>query len=102
MGVDISSKLIVGLEYKDIKSWIDTQLELEEYAFKCAEDVLEYYNLEYASPFYDSSPKNWFIGFRVKGYDTPEIVYEHILVAAVKFKLLIGKDGIVNATHHVY
>lgn len=40
MGVDISSKLLVGLEYKDIKSWIDTQLELEEYYFKCPEGYL--------------------------------------------------------------
>lgn len=98
MGIDISAKLMAGLEYKDIEPWIKEQSELLE----CDEsEVIDRY-FDYASPWYDSDMEYWFIGIECRNYDSLESMSESIKAAADKFYILTSLTPVINATPHVY
>lgn len=71
MGIDIDSKLIVGCSYQELEPFFEQIIELgetkEHYALSDANEVIEQY-FDYASPYYDSPPTEWFIGFEVENY----------------------------------
>ena len=52
MGIDISAKLIYGLNYSDLPEEI-----LEE-----VNEMLDNGELEYASPYYDAPREEWIVG----------------------------------------
>lgn len=98
MSVDVSAKLMVGREYGDLKEWIKEKAKENE----CDEyEVIEDY-FEYASPWYDSGRKNWFIGFEAKRYGKFEDVDYSVRIAVNKFEKLTGLEPIIYATQHVY
>lgn len=102
MSIDISSKLLVGLKYKDIKDWLENKLEDEDTESEDIYDLIEELGFEYASPWYDSDIDSWFIGIPCTEYGDCSVVIEDIESAVDQFKKLTGLDPIVNATQHVY
>lgn len=53
MGMDISSKLMVGLSYKHLCEKVDKEM---------LDELLDDGDLDYASPHYDSPRQLWFVG----------------------------------------
>lgn len=102
MSIDVSSKLLVGLEYKDIKDWLENKLEDENTESGDVYELIEELGFEYASPWYDSPVGNWFIGIPCTDYGNPTTVVEDIESAVRQFKALTGLTPIVNAIQHVY
>lgn len=102
MGIDIESKLLVGVEYKDIKDWLENKLRDENTESEDIYELIEELGFEYASPWFDSDIGNWFIGIPCTEYGSPSTVIEDIESAVRQFKALTAIDPIVNATQHVY
>jgi hypothetical protein len=99
MGIDISAKLMVGLEYSDLKDWIQNKIESGDYEDE--QEVIEEY-FEYASPYYDAPMQSWFLGIEAWDYGTVEEVMKSINEAITSFREITGLDPIINATQHVY
>lgn len=98
MGMDISSKLLYGMNYSElVEKLTDEQIEQ-------LEGDLDYDEIEYASPYYDSPRERWFVGIELEDGFT----YEHLFVFADKleeaekeFKNRFGVTGAVRACKHV-
>lgn len=58
MGIDVSAKLIYGFMYS----------ELPEEVLEQVDELLDNYEVEYASPYYDSSKSEWIVGFELPAY----------------------------------
>ena len=58
MGIDISAKLIYGLNYSDLPEEI-----LEE-----VDEMLDNGELEYASPYYDAPRDRWIVGVEIPAW----------------------------------
>lgn len=103
MGIDIESKLLVGLPYHEMEDWINCKISESNGNLECVTDVLEYYNLEYSSPWYDSQPSNWFIGVGAKDFGDVEVIVGSLRSSAKKFTEVTGKASpIVSSSQHVY
>lgn len=101
MGIDISSKLIVGLHFDDMAEWLEERMDEE--GLDSIQDAIHDY-FEYASPYYDSSCEEWIIGFQIttgSGYSTEEVVAE-IQKESDRFEKLVGKKPYVFDTPNVY
>ena len=97
MGIDISAKLIYGLNYSDLPEEI-----LEE-----VNEMLDMGDLDYASPYYDAPRDKWIVGVDVEcyGVDIMELnnhmeddVYRKIPECFGDFDLELG----LYVTPHVY
>jgi len=61
MSVDVDSKLIVGFKYElfcDLAESVDLDVD----------ELLDNGELDYASPWYDSTKTNWIVGLEVSSY----------------------------------
>lgn len=71
MGIDISHSLMVGCSYEELEDFFEKVIEqgaTEKHPRRRGpREVIECY-FEYASPYYDSDPQHWFIGFEVPNY----------------------------------
>ena len=102
MSIAIKSKLLVGLPHREMEDWIKCKISESNGNLDCVADVLEYYSLEYSSPWYDSQPSNWFIGVSAKDFGDIEVVVGSLRNSAKKFTEITGKSPIVLSSQHVY
>lgn len=94
MGIDIGSKLLVGLYYDDFPDWIsEEQDDFVEWA--------ESQGLSYASPWYDASPRDYFYGFEVLTRTLAEVIDE-LQLQEKNFIALTNCKPIVYAGANVY
>lgn len=63
MGMSIRAKLIYGIPYADIPGELIEQVD----------KMLDYGELDYASPWYDCSREEWIVGIRVACYGKPYV-----------------------------
>lgn len=99
MGLDISSKLMYGLFYKVAIEGLSEE-EIDE-----VDAALEDGEIEYASPYYDASREEWFIGFEIgECFDVNGIgvFTEDLMGVHDMFIYRFRKNGEVQARHHVY
>lgn len=99
MGVDVSSKLMYGLFYKDAIEGLGEE-EIDE-----VYEALSDGEIEYASPYYDAPREEWFIGFTLGecfGFDDLGNFTEDLMEARDMFLYRFRKNGEVQARHHVY
>ena len=93
MGIDISAKLIYGLNYSDLPEEI-----LEE-----VNEMLDNGELEYASPYYDAPRDEWIVGVEITACYGPEDIES--LMGNIKLQELPQSmrllDLRVYATPHV-
>ena len=101
MGIDISSATIVGLPYDEFieqyqKNYTDDAQEL-------IDQLLDDGELDYASPWYDSSRDNWVIGYASSDWDiaTNEFTKE-ITETKDRFIEHFGFEPKVFVSAHVY
>ena len=103
MGIAIKSKLLVGLPYHEMEDWINSKISESDGNLEDVTDVLEYYDLEYSSPWYDSEPNHWFIGVSAKDFGDIEVIVGSLRSSAKKFTEATGKASpIVSSSQHVY
>jgi len=105
MGIDVDSKLMVGCSYGELEEFFGKIIEegetSEHEALDDAGDVIECY-FEYASPYYDSCPEDWFIGFKIPNYqEVTDDWYEVVKETAHQFELLTGVTPRVRGGSHV-
>lgn len=74
MGMDISSKLMVGLDYTDLVNIVGCEK---------VDDLLDSGELDYASPHYDSPRSQWFVGVELSN-GCP--VYDNIFISQEEMK----------------
>lgn len=104
MGIDISSKLMVGLDYEDVGVWLEDQwdvLGLEEGDLSVGE-LLEELGLDHASPYYDSGSEDWFIGFSILNYQSVEDTIKALKQAQSTFNALTGLNPVVRGGAHAW
>lgn len=78
MGIDISSKLMVGLDYTDLSNIIGSEK---------IDDLLDNEDLHYASPHYDSRRIHWFVGVElVNGLP----IDDNVVITANEMKSVIS------------
>lgn len=99
MGIDIDSKFLVGLWYEDFPEELKEKFESEELIM---DDFFGDLDMTYASPYYDSSGKECFYGYRIQDNANVDIVCEQLKTAANMFKTHIGIEPVVYAGCHVW
>lgn len=99
MGIDISDKLMVGVDAHELESWFNRMGdETGRYRHE-----LTYQYFEYMSPYYDSDPSDWFIGFIVPNCQEPnQDWFEVVQETAHQFELLTGVKPRLKGGAHVY
>ena len=99
MGIDISDKLMVGVDAPELDSWFN-RMEDETDLDKC--ELIEQY-FDYMSPYYDSDPSHWFIGFTVPNYQGPDQDwFDVVQETAHQFEILTGVKARLKGGAHVY
>ena len=106
MGIDVDSSLIVGASYGELEDFFEKIIELGEtsqhLALDDAREVIEQY-FDYASPYYDSSPDTWFIGFDVKNYQNiGDDLFNNLKELKDKFESLTGVTPRLRCGCHVW
>lgn len=104
MGIDISSKLMVGLDYEDVGVWLEDQWEilgLEEGDSSVGE-LLEELGLDHASPYYDSGSEDWFIGYSIPNYQSVGDTVRALEEAQENFEKITGMMPVVRGGADVY
>lgn len=106
MGIDVDSKLMVGCSYGELEEFFEKVIELGETdkheALEDTSEVIECY-FEYASPYYDSDPQQWFIGFEIPNYKTPdEGWFDKVHEESQKFEALTGVKPRIRGGCHVW
>lgn len=99
MSVDVSSKLMYGLFYKDAIEG------LTEDAIDKINEKLDDGEIEFASPHYDACRGEWFIGFSLGecfGVNDVEMFTQDLCEAHDMFVYRFRKNGQVEARHHVF
>ena len=92
MGIDISAKLIYGLNYSDLPEEI-----LEE-----VDEMLDDGTLGYASPYYDAPRDEWIVGVEVECYATSFVDLMNTIRSDFEFPLVFhGLDLRFYVTQHV-
>lgn len=95
MGIDISAKLMVGLQYSDlIEDMSIDDIETLDEDLDCGE-------VDYASPYYDCPRKYCIVGYEVNCTD-PDKIGSAINALTKQFKLKYNKNPEVQAVAHVY
>lgn len=91
MGIDIGSKLMVGLPYKYLLECKEKEMTEESYEdwLDTLENLLDDGVVDYASPHYDSERKYWFIGMEVGGGNIGDTILK-ILYAERDFLALFN------------
>lgn len=98
MGLDIRAKLLYGMNYRELCDSIDSDLREQ------LDEDLDYGDIEYSSPHYDSDRENWFVGcelvddFDLKGV---RVFLDSLEEAENYFKERWGVTGSVCACKHV-
>lgn len=73
MGMTISATLIVGNTYDNLQpeifDWAEKEYGEEWEEDKGVDEIIEEMGLSYASPYYDSPIRDWFIGIEVSELD---------------------------------
>ena len=98
MGMDISAKLLYGMNYRELCDNIDSELKEQ------LDEDLDYGDIEYASPYYDSDRESWFVGYDLVDYFDLRGVREFLdslEEAETYFKERWGVTGSVRACKHV-
>lgn len=86
-----------------MEDWVNSKISESDGNLECVTDVLEHYNLEYSSPWYDSQPSNWFIGAGAKDFGDVEVIVGSLRSSAKKFTEATGKASpIVSCSPHVF
>lgn len=106
MGIDVSHSLMVGCSYKELENFFEKVIEQGETekheACEDPHEVIECY-FEYASPYYDSDPQHWFIGFEVPNYsEIDEEWFSIIKEACEDFEALTGVKPRIRGGAHVW
>lgn len=106
MGVDVDSKLMVGCSYGELEEFFEKIIEKgetdEHGACDDAGEVIECY-FDYASPYYDSIPEDWFIGYEIPNYSIPdEAWFDKVHEEAKKFEALTGVKARIRGGCHVW
>lgn len=106
MGIDISSRLMLGASYDELGEFFEKIIELgdtdEHAGCEDASDVIECY-FEYASPTYDSPHDEWFIGFNLfNDHYINEDWWEDVWEKAKEFELLTGVKPRIHGCAHVW
>lgn len=100
MGIYISAKCIVGLKYSELEDWFEEELDENEDYDGDVQYLIDSL-FDYASPYYDSDPQDWVVGYNI--YDgEPSEVIRNIQVATSEFKETIGLDAKVFFAPHVW
>lgn len=99
MGIDTDSKLLVGAGYDELDSWFERMTE--ETGLDVHDLIEEYF--EYMSPYYDSSPDAWFVGFAVPNNQAPtQEWFEVVQETAFQFEILTGVRARLYGGAHVW
>lgn len=88
MGIDISSKLIVGLPYDDLIEGMSEE-EVEN-----VNEMIDNGELDSASPWYDSPRDSWIVGVEVGAYGNS--------VSNVSFELVNALETFMNLGFNVH
>lgn len=104
MGIDITDKLMVGASYGELEHFFKQKIEEhidDDHSYGTYDVVEEYF--EYISPYYDSDPSDWFIGFAVPNYQEPTAEwFEIVQETAHQFEILTGVKPRLKGGAHVY
>ena len=98
MGMSIDSKLLYGLRYKDL---VD---KLSEDQIEELQEALDYGEVDYASPYYDSLRDRWIVGYEISdGFtlETLDSLKQELVVAEKEFVERFGITGFVYCTPDV-
>lgn len=107
MGIDISSAKIVGLPYDQFIEKCEHSQRLlhdnAEDAQELIDHLLDDGELDYASPWYDSSRDNWVIGYNVSDWDiSVEEFVKELSETKERFIKDFGFEPKVFVSAHVY
>lgn len=94
MSIDIGDKFLVGLYYLDFPEEIISEVE-EEYAGEFVEWA-EAKGLSYASPYYDSSYREYFYGYEISATNV-KFVIDELQIQSDRFFELVKTPAIVYA-----
>jgi len=100
MSRDIRDKLMVGLHYSDMESWLKEKCDSDD-VFGNIYEVIEYY-FDYMSPAYDSPKEEWFIGFHIMNEVPLKELVENVKEASEKFEKITGITPVVKGGAHVF
>ena len=98
MGMSINSKLIYGLRYADL---VD---ELNEDQIEELDEALDWGEIDYASPCYDSERDRWVVGYEISdGFtlETLDSLKQELVDAEKEFVERFGITGFVYCTPNV-
>lgn len=95
MSIDISAKLMVGLQYSDLVE----DMSIDD--IEALNEDLDYGDVDYASPYYDCPREYWIVGYEVSCTD-PDGIGSAINALTKQFKLKYNKTPEVQAVAHVY
>lgn len=106
MGIDVDHSLLVGCSYGELEDFFEKVIEngATEKHEACEDpgEVIECY-FEYASPYYDSDPQQWFIGFKVPNYKTPDEEWFSLVKGTCDaFEALTGVKPRIRGGAHVW
>lgn len=106
MGIDVSHSLLIGCSYGELEDFFEKVIEqgATEKHEACEDscEVIECY-FEYASPYYDSDPQQWFIGFEIPNYqEISEEWWESVNEAVQEFEALTGVKPRIRGGAHVW
>jgi len=102
MVIDIEGKMLVGERVSKLN--ISEEM-LEQYD---CEDEYEFYTeiLDYASPYFDSDPEDWFVGYGISntsiGDDGWTVWVNRVEEAAKNFQRLTGVPARLIGTQNVF
>lgn len=104
MGIDIRDKLMVGAYVSDLDEFFTNLIENGDENYDSYGDrgeVIEVY-FDYMSPYYDSDPDDWFVGFHImNGVPIKELI-ENVKEASEKFEKITGIIPVVKGGAHVF
>lgn len=106
MGIDVDHSLLVGCSYGELEGFFEKIIELGETdkheACTGYQDVIECY-FEYASPYFDSAPERWFIGFEVPNFqEVNEEWFSLVKGTCDAFEALTGVKARIRGGAHVW
>lgn len=107
MGIDISSRLMVGLDYTELAAWLEDQREvlsedLEEDEYMDVNEVIDEHGLDTMSPYYDSCIEENFIGFSISNNQSVGDAVRALEEAQEEFEKLTGFMPVVRGGCHVW
>lgn len=101
MGIDISSKLMVGVSFNEIEEHLVSLINKDPEIDNLYDAVEKYF--EYASPWFDSAIDYWFIGWEIPNYKSPDQgLYDLISSYTDEFELTTGIVPRLAGLAHVY